>query len=362
MRLRLLATVVTFASIALIVAGCSSPPSASSSLVAAPQSTATANGAAMASTLAYIKAGLPNLKGASIAYLAECASQNAYCQTRWTAAQKAAKDLGAKATLFDAGFDTAKQLSQTQDAIQRGFDGYVLAPVADAPGCANFKLLQATGKPIVNINSPMCGNTDYTKGTVGFVGIQTQSFFRQHAENAFASCKGTCNALALGGSVGSDLFTRWDNAIKEAAAKYPNVHIVSQPSDFDPAKALSITQDTLSSTPDLQMVLCGWDDATRGVEQAILAAGEKPGKDVRIYSAGASAAGVAKVIAGTWNETSIELPYEESYYGFAELAKAMATGKSTPGFTDLAQSPVVVNGPGSIFVQANNAANFTPEY
>lgn len=361
MKLRLLGTAVLFAGIALVAAGCSAPPTVSQSVPTAP-STANPSGAAMASTLAYIKAGLPNLKGATIAYLAECASQNAYCQKRWSAAQQAAKDIGAKVTLFDAGFDTAKQLSQTQDAIQRGFDGYVLAPVADAPGCANFKLIQATGKPIVNINSPMCGNADYTKGTVGFVGIQTQSFFRQHAEQAFASCKGTCNALALGGSVGSDLFTRWDNAIKEAAIKYPNVHVVSQPSDFDPAKALSITQDTLSSTPDLQMVLCGWDDATRGVEQAILAAGKKPGKDVRIYSAGASAAGVAKVVAGTWTETSIELPFEESYYGFAELAKAMATGKTTPGFTDLAQSPIVVNGPGSIFVTADNAAKFTPEY
>ncbi|MCU1478472.1 MAG: hypothetical protein JWQ64_3165 [Subtercola sp.] len=361
MKLRLLGTAATFAGIVLIVAGCSSPPSTTSTAAAA-QSTATASDTAMASTLAYIKGGLPNLKGASIAYLAECASQNAYCQTRWTAAQKAASDLGAKVTLFDAGFDTAKQLSQTQDAIQQGFDGYVLAPVADAAGCANFNLIQATGKPIVNINSPMCGNPDYTPGTVGFVGIQTQSFFRQHAEQAFASCKGTCDALALGGSVGSDLFTRWDNAIKEAAVEYPNVHVVSQPSDFDPAKALSITQDALSSTPDLQLVLCGWDDATRGVEQAILAAGKTPGKDVRIYSAGASSAGVAKVAAGTWNETSIELPFEESYYGFAELAKAMATGVTTPGFTDLAQSPAVVDGPGSIFVTSDNAAKFTPEY
>ena len=223
-------------------------------------------------------------------------------------------------------------------------------------------MIQATGKPVVNINSPMCGNADYTDGTVGFVGIQTQDFFQQHAENAFASCEGTCNALALGGSVGSDLFTRWDNAIKAAAVKYPNVHIVSQPSDFDPAKALSLTQDALSSTPDLQIVLCGWDDATRGVEQAVLAAGKVPGKDVRIYSAGASSAGVDKVVAGTWNETSIELPYEESYYGFAVLAKAMATGETTPGFTDLAQSPVVVDGPGSIFITADNAAKFTPEY
>jgi len=36
------------------------------------------------------------------------------------------------------------------------------------------------------------------------------------------------------------------------------------------------------------MVISPWDDATRGAEQAIIAAGKKPGTDVRIYSMGAT--------------------------------------------------------------------------
>jgi len=324
---------------------------------------AVASRGAMTSTLAYEKAGLPDLTGKKIAYLAECATENAYCQTRWQGAKDAAAAVGAEVVLFDAAFDPSTQRSQTQTAIQRSFDGYVLAPVADATGCSNFKLLQATGKPIVNINSPMCGNPDYTDGSAGFVGMQTQSFFLAHVEQAFKSCPDPCHAVAVGGFVGSDLFTRWEDAIEQAAAKYPNVTITAdQPGNFDPRTALGVVQDALTRDPAVNLVISSWDDMTRGVEQAIASAGKKPGRDVRIASVGGTDYGLHKVREGSWTETTVLLPREESYYGFIQLARAMATGETTPGFAYLAQSPVVTMGPGSIFITSANAGKFTPEY
>jgi ABC-type sugar transport system substrate-binding protein len=339
---------------------CSAPtPSATTG----PTQSAVASQSAMSATLAYVKAGLPNLGGAKVAYLAECASENPYCQARLAGAKEAATKIGVDLTVFDAGFDPATQLKQVQDAIQRGFDGYVFSPVADATGCANFKLLQATSKPIATINSPMCGNPDYTEGTAGFVGMQTETFFQQHVEEAFKSCNGKCEAVAVGGYVGSDLFTRWETAIKAAAAKYPNVTVVvDQPGSFDAKSAFTVVQDALTSHPNISIALSSWDDMTRGVEQAITAAGKKPGTDVKIFSVGGTTYASSKVTAGTWNETSILLPREESYYGFVQLAHAIKTGKAIPGFTYLADAPVVVDGPGSIFITASTASKFTPEY
>ena len=46
-------------------------------------------------------------------------------------------------------------------------------------------------------------------------------------DRAFASCQGPCKLAAVGGFVGSDLFNLWENAIKSAGAKYPNVSIVA---------------------------------------------------------------------------------------------------------------------------------------
>lgn len=361
MRIKVLSAMAMMASVAFLATGCSSPDTAGST--AAPVNSASADTAAMTATLDYIASGLPTLTGKKIAYLTECATQNTFCQTRWQGAQDAAAEVGAEITLFDAAFTPATQLQQTQDAIQQGFDGYVLSPVADSTGCANFKLLQATDKPVVNINSPMCGNADFTDGTVGFVAMQTESFFLEHIENAFASCEEACEAVAVGGFVGSDLFTRWENAIQTASAKYPNVDVVvDQPGSFDPKAALTVVQDALSSHPDAELVISSWDDMTRGVEQAIVAAGKAPGTDVRIYSVGGTTLGLEQVKAGKWTETSVLLPYEESYYGVVQLANALDGGEGTTGFTYLAQSPIIVDGPGSIFLTTDNADTFTPEY
>ncbi|WP_156376797.1 sugar ABC transporter substrate-binding protein [Yonghaparkia sp. Root332] len=361
MQQKLSAVLLSFGAVAVLLAGCAAP-SPQGGNAPEPQD-AVADSTAMSTTLDYIEAGLPDLEGASLAFIVECATQNAFCQTRWEGAQDAAEAVGAKITLFDAGFDPNAQLAQTQDAILQDFDGYILSPVADATGCANFELLQETGKPVVNINSPMCGNADYTEGTAGFVAMQTESFFLEHVENAFSLCEGECEAIAVGGFIGSDLFTRWENAIQRALESYPNVTLVSdQPGNFDPAAALTVVQDALLANPDAEIVVSSWDDMTRGVEEGIRAAGKVPGEDVRIYSVGGTDYGVGQVEAGAWDSTTILLPYEESYYGIVQLARAIDTGEMTPGFTYLAESPLVLDGPGSLFITVDNADGFTPEY
>lgn len=359
-RNRVVVVGAVLTALATTLAGCSAPAPATTSVA---PTAATASADAMKQTLDFLDAGLPNLGEASVAYLAECAAANSYCQTRLAGAEEMAKKAGVKLTVFDANFDPNTQLSQVQDAVQRGFDGYVFSPVASTSGCSDWKQLQATGKPVATINSPMCGNADYTEGTVGFVGMQTESFFQEHVENAFKECESSCEAVAVGGYVGSDLFTRWQDAIAAAEKKYPNVSVVAnQPGSFDPKAALGVVQDALAAHPKVSIVLSSWDDMTRGVEQAITAAGKTPGKDVRIYSVGGTKDGVAAVAAGRWTETSVLLPYEESAYGVVQLARKLKTGDSTPGFAYLAQAPAVTSGPGSIFVTADNAAKFTPEY
>lgn len=356
------------------LAGCASPTSTSAAADTSTTTTSAAGsatsaaagaaaGSAMAQTLAYAAAQAPDqVRGKAVAFLTACNS-NPYCQAQTKGAQDTAAKYGLKLKLFDANFTPATELKNVQNAVTQGFDAYLFVPVADASGCANYKLLKATGKPVVTANSPMCGDPDYTAGTVGFVAMQTQSYFVQHLENAFSSCASRCQVLAVGGFVGSDLFTRWENALKIAQAKYPNAQVVvDQPGNFDPAVALQKTQDALQAHPDISVVVSSWDDMTRGVEQGVTAAGKQPGKDVRIYSVGATKEGVAKVQAGRWNETTVLLPYEETSYPVVQLVRKLATGQDTAGFTDLAGAPPVTDGPGSIFITAANAAKFHAEY
>jgi ABC-type sugar transport system substrate-binding protein len=311
--------------------------------------------------LAFDKTGAKPTKKYRIAYLAECIN-NPYCETRLKGMHAAAKKYGFEFKVFDANFNPQAQLQQVQDAVAQGFDGYLFAPVAAAPGCAMWtSFLKPTGKPIVTLPVPMCKDPDYTPGRAATVTMVRQAFFNAHVDVAFRSCKSECEVAAIGGFTGSDLFTVWERAIAQGKARFPKVKVVSdQPANFDPRVALRVIGDALRANPDLDVVVSPWDDMTRGAEQAIVAAGKKPGKDVRIYSTGATKVGVERVKQGAWNETTIFLPFEESYYAAAALVMALE-GKPVNAYVNEAEMPPVTT-LGSLYVTKQNAARFRPNY
>jgi len=330
-------------------------------LLAAPAQAESVSEAAQ-KLLDYDAKGAKPSKVYRIAYLTEC-GQNPYCTARRAGLQAAADKYGFEFKRFAANFNPAEQVKQVQNAVTEGFDGFLFAPTAAAPSCTMWKRhLVPTGKPVVSLDLPMCNDADYSAGLVGTVTMQRQAYYDAHVMNAFASCSGPCKAAAVGGFVGSDLFGFWEKAIQNGLAKYPNVDMVSdQPANFDPRVALQKIQDALLAHPDITVVVSSWDDMSRGVEQAIESAGKKPGTDVRIYSIGANKDGVAKVKAGIYNESTVLLPWEESYYAAVALIAALE-GEPINGYVNEAHLPRVMDGPGTILITKENADQFEPNY
>lgn len=317
---------------------------------------------AVKALIAYEQSGAMPSKKYRIGYLTECVD-NPYCLARLAGLKDAAKKYGFEFKIFDANFSPATQAKVVQNAVTEGFDGYLFGPAAAQPACGLFnRLLKPTGKPVVSIDIAMCGDADYTPGTAATLHMQGPLHFNEALEQAFATCVGKCKAAAVGGFVGSDLFTYWENAIKKAAAKYPNVTVVvDEPANFDPRIALKKIQDALLAHPDINIVVSSWDDMSRGVEQAIVAAGKVPGKDVKIFSGGGTNVGIAKVKAGTWAMTTAYLPYEESYYGALALLMALE-GKPLNAHIDEALLPKILESTGTIFITKQNADKYKPNY
>jgi galactofuranose transport system substrate-binding protein len=314
-----------------------------------------------AKVLAFDNTGVKPTAKTRVAYLAEC-TNNPYCETRLKGIRAAAKKYGFELKVFDANFSPQTQLQQVQDAVAQGFDGYVFAPTAGAPGCTMWRsFLKPTGKPVVTLDLPMCNDPDYTPGVAATVTMARQAYFNADVDYAFRTCKTQCKVAAIGGPTGSDLFTEWERAIAQAKAKFPNVKVVSdQAANFDPRVALQVIGDALRANPGLDVVISPWDDMTRGAEQAIVAAGRKPGKDVRIYSTGATKAGLQRVKQGAWNETMIFLPFQESYYAGVALMMALQ-GKPVNAYVNEAEMPPVTK-LGSLFVTKQMAARYQPNY
>jgi ABC-type sugar transport system substrate-binding protein len=351
----LVAFVLVAASV-LAFQGCGSGNGAASRATSEEQ-----HGSATSKVLAFDKTSVKPSKNYRLAYLAECIN-NPYCEARLNGIQAAAKKYGFEFKVFDANFNPQTQLGLVQNAVAQGFDGYLFAPAAAAPGCTMWqRLLKPTGKPVVTLDIPMCKDGDYTPGVAATVTMVRQAYFDAHVDYAFRSCESECKVAAIGGFTGSDLFTVWERAIAHGKAKFPNVEVVSdQPANFDPRIALRVIGDALRANPDLDVVISPWDDMTRGAEQAIVAAGKKPGKDVRIYSTGATKVGAQRVERGVWNETSIFLPFEESYYAAVALIMALE-GKPVNAYVNEAEMPPVTE-LGSLYVTKQNAAAFRPNY
>ena len=316
---------------------------------------------AVKKVLAFDEAGQKLGKSYRIAYLTECVT-NLYCQARMEGLQDAADKFGFTFKTFDPNFNPQAQLKHVQNAVQEDFDGYLFAPTTDAAGCKMWKdYLVPTGKPVVSLDLTMCGDVDYTEGLAATVTMQRQPFFDLHMENAFASaCEGddVCKGVSLSGFAGSDLYNRWNKAIENGIKIYPNVKMVSlREAKFDPRYGRDLTQDALTAHPDLDFVVAHDDDMMLGAAAAIEAAGLEPGKDVLLFSLGANGRGIQKIKEGVFNETTVAIGYEESYYASVALVMALQ-GQAVNAYINEAHLPTVTEGPGSILITKTNVDKF----
>jgi galactofuranose transport system substrate-binding protein len=316
---------------------------------------------AVKKVLDFDKAGKKPSTSYKIAYLTECVT-NLYCEARLKGLQDAANKYGFTFKVFDPNFNPQAQLKHVQNAVEEGFDGYLFAPTADAPGCKMWKdFLVPTKKPVVSLDLTMCGDVDYTPGLAATVTMQRQPYYDYHWENALAHvCKDkkVCKTISLSGFAGSDLFTRWEKAIDNAAKIYPSVSMVSRrEAKFDPRIARQITQDTLQVHRDLALVVSHDDDMSLGATAAIKAAGLVPGKDVQIYSMGANARGLKQLQEGVFAESTVLDPYDEAYYAAVALIMALQ-GAPVNGYVNEAQLPRITDGPGTILITKQNEGKF----
>lgn len=295
-----------------------------------------------------------------VAYLAQCV-ENPYCQASLKGMNNAAAKYGFEVKLFNAGFNPATQLKDVQNAVAEKFDGYVFAPLAGGPGCNMYNTyIKPTGKPVVVLDQPMCGDADHTPGTAGTVLMITQVWMDAFIDKSFASCIGNCTAFAVGGFVGTDLENVWESSLAKTAKKYPNVKLIgNQPGNFSPQVALRVTQDALSAHSDINMIISFWDDMSRGIIQAVTSAGKVPGKDVKIYSVGGTTDGIERVRKGEINMVGVSLPYEEGYYAGVAMAMALQ-GKPLNAFIYEAYLPAITNGPKTVLLTKDTIGSFVP--
>jgi ribose transport system substrate-binding protein len=309
-------------SAAVVLAGCSSATSGSTS------SSAPAQSAAPTGT-------------AQIAYLS-FAVANSYDAPMLAAAQTAASMNNAKLTVFDAKNDPKAQYAQLQNVISSGtYQGIILQPIFGT-GLTDL-VSQAIAKGIKVVNIDQILGPDLTtadpqvqglSANVTFVPTDMGTKLGQLTVKACASKNlNPCKVGYLYDIKASSLDVAIQKAFAAATTGSP-VQVVAEGQDFfTPAGGLKAVQDMLTAHPDLNAVV-GSDQGIEGAVQA-LASANKNGK-VLLVGYGGSAAGLSGVGDGSWFGTIMQTPATEGQQGVQALVKAIRDNTVTGGVDPLA--------------------------
>lgn len=213
--------------------------------------------------------------------------------------------------------EVAKQIDIVRDMLNRGVDAIVLAacdanaliPVVEEADRANV--------PVITIDSGV--NSDVPKSLVAtdnIAGART-------AADKLAELIGKAGKVGLIPFVPGAATSEWrEEGFKEGIKAYPDIELVATLySQSDVAKGMDVTQDMLTSHPDLDGIFAASEPGAVGAAQAVKAAG-KTG-EVKLVGFDASEEEIAAVEDGTIQALIVQNPFKMGYLGVQSAVNAL---------------------------------------
>ena len=229
----------------------------------------------------------------------------------------------------DAGFDSAKQMSDIETVLAKNPSAILALPLDPTTSAQAFKPAVDAGVKIVLLSNVPAG---YVQGK-DYVGIVTDDLYQmgKQAADALAAAIGKKGKVAwIFHDAQYYVTNQRDNAFKATIEKdYPDIEIVAEAGIADPARAEEIANALLTKNPDLDGIYVTWAEPAEGVLAALRAAGNTKTKIVTLDLSEPLALDMVK------DGNVVALTADKAY----ELGRTMATvagygliGKAAPAF------------------------------
>jgi ribose transport system substrate-binding protein len=279
-------------------------------------------------------------KPVNVAFFSPVAA-NAVAASAWAGAQQEAKKLGAKVTMFDAGFDQNKQISQMQDAIVSGkYQAFVVMPVNGAVLVDPTKAASDKGIKVVadwnNIGPDLSSTKPQVPGVTSVVASDLGADGVTMGNAIVRACEGIdpCTAVFMPGSFKQATETLRMDKVKGVLASHPNIKLkMSAEGGYLADPAMKAATDVLQADPDINVIATPADQMAVGVIQAIKNAG-KLGQ-IKVIGGGTTQTGVKLVRDGTIFSDTVLVPKTQAAKA-TELAIQAARGETVPASVDAA--------------------------
>jgi ABC-type sugar transport system substrate-binding protein len=237
-------------------------------------------------------------------------------------AKEAARREGFKLVVSSGDGDVNKQIQAMENAINQKVDAISINFIdAGAFGPAMAKA-NAAHIPVICLHSTIPG----CAATLGFDERHTGKIVGEYAAQLLKARYGEVKGEVanLQGLLGQGLNTDRSGGFTDVMAKYPGVKVVAQaPTDWDPAKAVSITENWLTAYPKLDLIYGNSDSLTVPALNAIDRAGKQD--QVMVVSVDGTQPGLEAVKSGAMESTVLLAPqysgFWKAYFPYLILTK-----------------------------------------
>ncbi|MFO1442426.1 ribose ABC transporter substrate-binding protein RbsB [Bacillus sp. Bva_UNVM-123] len=231
-------------------------------------------------------------------------------------AEAEAKAQGAELVIIDAQNDSAKQVSDIEDLIQKGISALIVNPTDSAAVVSAIESANSAGIPVITVDRSAEGGdvaahiaSDNAAG-----GKMAGDFILEKLGN-----KG--KVVELEGIPGSSAARERGEGFHKAVDAVADINVVAkQAADFDRAKGLSVMENILQANKDVQAVFAHNDEMALGALEAIQSAGLK---DVIVVGFDATDDAVNAVKEGKMAATVAQKPTEIGKQGVATAVKVV---------------------------------------
>ena len=261
---------------------------------------------------------IDNAKPIKIALFIEIGTNSAVQKTVEGAKAEAAKH-NIQVDVFDARFDIARQVNQMQNALNGGYNAWIVAAIEGQQVC-NMAAVEAPKQNIVVavVTMAICGRSVnegdamWSPGTLTYIGgNEAPSAFEAVMLQALKDTPGPLKVGLLTGQELHPITKAFDKAAADIRKTHPEFDVVATyRTDYSPEMNQQKTQAMLLSHPDINAIIGVYTNMSKGVVPALEAAG-KLGQ-VKVYEAGGT----------TWSVDALKKGWIQATTGYYRATAA----------------------------------------
>jgi ribose transport system substrate-binding protein len=217
------------------------------------------------------------------------------------------------------------QVAQMEDAVTKGYQGIILGTIDAAGIVPGIQAANAAKIPVLSVDTaPAGGDIISLVQTDNIVAAGLGANFIVKAIDSAGK------VLNLQGDMANQTAQARNEGLHKVLDKYPDIKVIDQSAHWNGSEGLSITENILTSDPDLKAIFAANDPPALGAIQALKAAGRN---DVVVVGYDGTPAGLQAIKDGTLAADVLQFPGVMGTIG-VDLMVRHLNGETIPTHVD----------------------------